>query len=320
MIDISLKQAYEIFIFDRETFCSETTIINYKNTIRYFYTFMEQARALPADQILCSTLTKHDLVSYSHWLRNKVLNDGHPLKDSGGKLSKRSIRNYCVDLKTFLNYLHQEEYIEDIGSKFKLIKAESKVPVPLSATEIQRLDKYFNPKTATGIRNLCVVHLMVDAGLRSHEVRELETKRIFFDNRQLLINGKGSKQRVVPMGIQLRKYLWMYLNLYKVYAEHDFFLTGTDGKPLTESAIKSLFSRIRKQTEISRLTPHLLRHTFATCFIVGGGSVEMLRILLGHSSIETTQRYMHVAAMYDYQDNIYDLDPIFFKAYTRIRK
>lgn len=320
MNDISLKQAFEIFIFDRETFCSETTVSNYNNTIRYFYQFMEQARELPAEKIMCSTLTKHDLVSYSHWLRGKPLNAGHPFKDAGGKLSRRTIRNYCVDLKTFFRYLHQEEYIEDISSNFKLIRAESKVPVPLSATEVQQLDDCFNPKTATGCRNLCMVHLMLDAGLRSHEVRGLKVGNVYFDNRQILAYGKGSKERLVPMGAQLRKYLWMYMNLHRVHTQHDHFLTGTEGAPLTESAVKSLFSRLRKRTGLMRLTPHLLRHTFATCFIVGGGSVEMLRILLGHSSIETTQKYMHLAAVYDYQDNIYELDPVFFKTYTRIRK
>lgn len=321
VIDISLKQAFEVFIFDRETFCSETTVTNYKNTIRYFCNFMEQLREQPADKIMCSTLIKQDLVAYSHWLRGKTLNEGHPFKkESGGKLSRRTVRNYCMDLKTFMHYLHQEDYIEDIHSGFKLIRAESKVPVPLSATEVDQLDECFNVKTATGNRNLCIVHLMLDAGLRSHEVRELEINRIFFDNRQILINGKGSKQRVVPMGAKLRKYLWMYFNLHRTYSEHGLFLTGSDGQPLTESAIKSMFSRVRKKAGIDRLTPHLLRHTFASCFIVGGGSVEMLRILLGHSSIETTQRYMHVATLYDYQENVYELDPIFFKSYSRIRR
>jgi len=320
MIDITLKQAFEVFIFDRETFCSETTVANYKNTIRYFCNFMEQHRELPVKEIMCSTLIKQDLVSYSHWLRGKTLNDGHPFKESGGKLSRRTIRNYCMDLKTFLTYLHQEEFVEDIYTGFKLIRAESKVPVPLSATEVDKIDECFNHKTATGIRNLCIVHLMLDAGLRSHEVRELEMSRIFFDNRQLLINGKGSKQRVVPMGTKLRKYLWTYVNLYRTYSEQGFLLASLEGKPLTDGAIKSIFSRLRKKVGIDRLTPHLLRHTFASCFIVGGGSVEMLRILLGHSSIETTQRYMHIATLYDYQENVYELDPIFFKTYTRIRR
>lgn len=321
MNDISLKQAHDLFIFDRETFCSETTVTNYKNTIRYFCDFMEGERKQSFQAIMCSTLTKSDLVAYAHYLRTKPLNEGHPLKSSSGNLSKRTVRNYCMDLKTFLRYLHQEDFIEDIASKFKLIRAESKVAVPLSASEVFTIDEYFNTKTSIGIRNLCMVHLMLDAGMRSNEVRELRVNHVFIDNRQLLIKyGKGSKERIVPMGMQLRKNLYLWLNIHRPFTPHDYFLTGTDGQPLTESAVKSLFSRLRKRTGIDRLTPHLLRHTFATCFIVGGGSVEMLRILLGHSSIETTQKYMHLALLYDFQENIYDLDPIFFKTYSRIRR
>lgn len=322
MIDINLKQAFDIFIFDRETFCSENTIKNYKNTIRYFCDFMEQARKLPVDDIMCSTLTKNDLVAYAHWLRNKPLNEGHPFKcQTDAKLSRRSVRNYCVDLKTFLSYLHDEEYITDFYTKFKLIRAESKVAIPLSATEVAQLDSCFNAKSATGIRNLCMVHLMLDAGLRSNEVRELRVSHVYLDNRQIYVKyGKGSKERIVPMGAQLRKYLWTWINLYRPLCQHDYFLTAANGTPVSSSAVKSLFARLRKKTGIVRLIPHLLRHTFATCYIVGGGSVEMLRILLGHSSIETTQKYMHLAAVYDYQDNVYELDPIFFKSYSRIRK
>lgn len=322
-MDITLNQAYDSFIFDRETFCSDKTVQNYKNTIRYFCYFMATSRGCSSEQIMCSSLSKSDLVAYVHWLRTKPLFDGHPFKRQiGGCLSRRSIRNYSVDLKTFINYLYAENYIcEDISEKFKLIKAESKVVVPLSSSEVLALDSCFNPKSTIGIRNLCLVHLMLDAGLRSNEVRELRTEHIFLENRQVLVKyGKGCKERIVPMGAQLRKFLWSWLTVYRPVCSHNYCFTSFDGVPISECVIKSLFSRLRPRSGIQRLTPHLLRHTFATCYITGGGSVEMLRILLGHSSIETTQKYMHLASVYDYQDNVYQLDPIFFKTASRIRR
>lgn len=321
-MELNLQQSYNAFIFDRETFCSNKTVENYKNTIRYFCDYMVLSRQLPAEQIMCSTLSKSDLVGYSHWLRSKPLNDGHPFKRQvdDRRLSRRTVRNYCVDLKTFLNYLHQEDYIDDFYSSFRLIKAESKTMIPLSASEVRQVDDCFNFKTITGIRNLCLVHLMLDAGLRSNEVRELRMQHLFFDNRQVFIKyGKGSKERIVPMGAQLRKYLWTWCNLKRPVVEHDYCLTGVDGQPLTDSAVKSLFARLRQRASIARLTPHLLRHTFSTSYIVGGGSVEILRILLGHTSIETTQKYLHVAAVYDYADDVYELDPIFFKTHSKVR-
>lgn len=323
MTDISLRKAYDYFIMDRETFCQDDTIQNYKNTLRYFIQFMEKDRGVPAEEIMLGTLTKFDLKNYVVYLRNKPANEGHPFKKevvADSRLSKRTIRNYSVDLKTFLGFMHEEGYIEDILQGFKLIRAETKAVIPLSASEVSTLDSLFNPKTASGIRNLCIVHLMLDAGLRSNEVCELRVSHVLFDNRQIFIKyGKGSKERVVPMGQVLKKYLWTWLNIYRKFSGNDYFLSCFDGTPLSDSAIKSLFARLRKKSGIARLKPHLLRHTFATCFIVGGGSVELLRILMGHSSISTTQVYMHVAAVYDFQDDVYFLDPIFFKTYTRIR-
>lgn len=161
---------------------------------------------------------------------------------------------------------------------------------------------------------------MLDAGLRSNEVCILRVQDVNFNNRCILIRGKGSKERVVPMSRNLRKYLYEYVNIHRNIIDSDLLFSGIAGNPFSESCIKSLFVRLRKRTNIQRLKPHLLRHTFATCFILGGGSVEMLRILLGHSSISTTQIYMHIASVYEFNVNPYVLDPIFFNSYRSVRK
>lgn len=181
--------------------------------------------------------------------------------------------------------------------------------IPLSAVEVEHIDKLFSQKTALGCRNYCVLHLMLDAGLRSNEVCSLKRSDINFDNEYIRVYGKGAKERIVPMSKNLRKHLYEYIHLYQQHSIENSFFT------ITNSAIKSLFVRIRKKTGIERVKPHLLRHTFATCFILGGGSVEMLRILLGHESISTTQIYMHVAAVYAFNQYPYELDPIFFQSY-----
>lgn len=317
---MTLKQAFDLFIFDRQTFCSDKTIENYENTIRYFIQWIEQERSTTRDRIDLETITAADLKQYVVWLRKRPSNETHPLKDSGGKLANRTIRNYTKDLKTFYHFLAMEGYAEDCSQTLKIIKAEKKVIIPLSAPDVDELDKYFNTKSATGCRNYCIVHLMLDAGLRANEVCILRLQDVNFDNKYIRIRGKGAKERLVPMARNLRKYMYEYVYLHRKLVGTDIFFGGKDDQVFTSDGLKSLFARMRRKTGIERLHPHLLRHTFATCFVLGGGSVEMLRILLGHESISTTQMYMHLASVYEFNEHPYELDPIFFNTYQRRRK
>lgn len=319
MADLNLKQAFDLFIFDRQTFCSDKTVENYQNTIRYFCSFMQDHRGCPPEEIPVRSITSMDLKSYVVWLRKRPANINHPLKDESGRLSKRTVRNYTVDVKTFFNFLYHESYVDDICKSLKVVKAEKKAVIPLSAPEVASIDRLFNTGAELGCRNYCMLHLMLDAGLRSNEVCTLQVQDVNFDNRYICVHGKGAKERIVPMSRNLRKYLYQYFCLHRRAVNSPFFFASAEAVPVTDAVIKSLFARIRHKSGVDRLKPHLLRHTFATCFILGGGSVEMLRILMGHESISTTQIYMHVAAVYEFNENPYELDPIFFNTY-RSRK
>lgn len=281
---------------------------------------MTQKRGCPVDRIALDSITTLDLKEYITWLRQRPSNINHPLKESGGRLSKRIVWNYTVDLKTFINFLHNEGYMENIGKSLKVIKAEKKAVIPFSAPEVQEIDKLFNPKTQLGCRNYCIGHLMLDVGLRSNEVCVLQIQDVNFDNKYIHIHGKGAKERIVPMSRNLRKYLYEYVYIHRCAVRCPYFFANGDNIPVTDSVIKCMFVRLRNKTGIGRLKPHLLRHTFATCFILDGGSVEMLRILLGHESISTTQIYMHLAAVYEFNQNPYQLDPIFFNTYRSRRR
>ena len=157
--------------------------------------------------------------------------------------------------------------------------------------------------------------MFIDEGLRLSEVCKLQIQDVNFINNCIIINGKGNKQRIVPMARIVRKYLERYINIYRPDVQHDYVLCNIGGSAVTPDAIKSVFGRIVKRTGIERLHPHLLRHTFATSFILGGGSVEMLRIYMGHSDINTTQNYMHIVNSIQFSQNVYKLDDIFFRRY-----
>jgi len=322
MSNISLKQAYDLFIFDRETYCKEKTIQNYKNTLSYFFKFLEDDRNCFMSDIMLDSITTMDLKKYVAFLRSRNKLESHPLKPTvNHPITKRSIRTYSVDLRTFFHFLYFNEYMEtDITKGFKIIKSESKLVLPLFDGEVQRIDRCFNLKTYRGLRNYCVVHLMLDEGLRSGDVINLTTRSVNFDESYIIIlNGKGDKDRIVPLAKRLRQPLYKYLTFFRPHtSEHDYLFCSLQDpeEPFTQDAIKCLFSRIRKETELPRLKPHLLRHTFATSFILGGGDLESLRLYLGHSSYDTTQNYLHLANTYQRMgSDVYKLDGIFFRSY-----
>lgn len=321
MDGINMQQAYDLFIFDRETYCGKKTIDNYKSNLSYFFDYLVDIKKCPLDAIMLDDLTILDLKGYVVMLRKRNKLSTHPLKPTESKpITNTSIRTYSIALRTFFNFLFDNEYMaKDLMAKFKLVKRESKLVLPLFDSDVKNIDTLCNLKTCTGLRNYCMIHLMLDEGLRSGDVCTLHLSDIdFAQNHIMVLDGKGNKDRIVPLASGLKKYLHQYITIYRPYAEHDYLFCAVNGSngPVTSDTVKSLFARLRSKTGIQRLKPHLLRHTFATSFILGGGDLESLRIYLGHTSYDTTQNYLHLANTYSRMgSDVYRLDKIFFKTY-----
>lgn len=170
----------------------------------------------------------HGLEEICCFLRSRNKLETHPLKPTVNQpITKRSIRTYSVDLRTFFHFLFYEEYIEkDITKGFKIIKSETKLVLPLFDGEVQRIDHCFNLKTYTGLRNYCVVHLMLDEGLRSGDVVNLTTRSVNFDESYIIVlNGKGDKDRIVPLAKRLRQPLYKYLTFYRPHTSIMIFFS-----------------------------------------------------------------------------------------------
>lgn len=214
--------------------------------------------------------------------------------------------------------MKEEEIISGVNvRRVKLPRSDADVVHPLYQNEVGQIDALFNDMTEKSYRNLSIIHLMLDAGLRLGEVINLRVCDCDFDKNILNIFGKGSKWRVVLLCPRLKLFLLDYVNFFRMYAgqKDPFFVQLRDhSKPLNENCIKQLFADIKKETGINRLHPHLLRHTFATSYIMGGGNLEYLRILLGHYDYSITQKYLHLGTQYAMlRADIYRLDPVFFK-------
>lgn len=286
---MNLSQAYEMFMQEQKfRGNSHETISYYKICLNMFIDYCG------------SDLDVSDL--------DVILFKGYQLYLSENKDIKRvSVRTYSRAVRVFYRYLYFEDIIDININKLKLIKADKEVIMPLTDIEVKQLLNSFEPLTFLGERDKLMCMLMLDCGLRRGEVVKLKLSDIDKSKRTMIINGKGSKQRIVPFGKTVKNQLMRYLALRteKPCYSDSLFLT-IEREPITSNAIKMLFQRLKSSSGISRLYPHLLRHTFATNYIIQGGNLEVLRVLLGHSSISITQIYIHLAAQMQLVNNKFD--------------
>lgn len=275
---LKFKQVYEMFIREqRIRRNSSATIEYYRISLDKFADF--------AGDIETEDLTIELYKAYTL----------HLLDDTN--LKSTSVHTYLRAVKAFYNWLINEELIPDCSRKLKLVKQDRKVIVPLSDDEIKKLLDCFC-SDVLDLRNKCIVVLMLDSGLRLGEVVRLRLDDVY-DN-FVVVNGKGSKQRVVPLGQTCRALLSEYIENFRLGASSSarLFISKYEEKPLTANAVHCFFEDLKVRTGISRLYPHLLRHTFATLYIIDGGDLETLRCILGHSTISITQIYLHLASNY----------------------
>lgn len=216
------------------------------------------------------------------------------------KLSGRTIKTYASALKTFLNYAYEEGYLkENVAFKIKMPRYKKKIIQILSFKEINMLINSFDRSTFLGCRDLLVTALMLDAGLRLSEVTKLSEPDFNFENHTIKVDGKGQKERLVP----LTPFIKDCFNLYK-YTYYDTFkkeliagetlIRTQDNESASKNTISLIFRRLREKLKIN-IHPHLLRHTFATLFLVNGGDINSLQIILGHTTLTMVLNYLHLA-------------------------
>lgn len=286
---MNVIQAYEMFMQEQKfRGNSKETISYYQITLNMFIDFC--GRDLDIDDLDIMMFKSYQMYLIEH-------------KD----IKRVSVRTYARAVRVFYRYLYFEDFIDINVNKLKLVKADKEVILPLSDIEVKQLLNCFNKLTYLGERDKLICMLMLDCGLRRGEIVNLTLDDIDKINQTMVINGKGSKQRVVPYGQavknQLRKYITLRGEKYCAY--NSLFLT-IEREPITSNTIKMLFRRLKEQSGISRIYPHLLRHTFATNYILNGGNLEVLRVLLGHSSINITQIYVHLATQMNIVNSRYN--------------
>ena len=329
MDDYKLKQLLDIFLFEKQANLTAKTYTYYNSSMRYFTDFITDYLHKPLPDIYMLEINLAILNQYTMYLRNKPYSINVP--DNGSMIIKSdvdkhikntSIATYQRAVRAFFRWCYDNEYtIKNIAQRYKLLKSDASEKLPLYGTEVKKIDAGFDSKTVSGLRNYCIVHLMLDCGLRLNEVVRLKIPEVMMDKNVIYINcSKGLKSRYVPLvsdlKINIYKYLTFFRNCKDFSLNLPLFVNINNGAPITEHTIKQLFSRLKKRTDIERLHPHLCRHTFATSYILGGGDLESLRIYMGHSDITTTTKYLHLANTYKLLNtDVYKLDDIYFKRY-----
>lgn len=216
-------------------------------------------------------------------------------------LSPYTVQGKVRALKAFCSWLFREAYVTDnLLANFKLPRVPKNLIEPLTSAEVDQLVNCQNPLTAVGCRDIAILTVMLDTGIRLSELCGLRFEDARVEEGYLKVMGKGSKERIVPVGASAQKMLWRYIIHFRpepmVKSDNYLFLT-LDGKPLRGNAVELLIKRWGKRAGVPRLHAHLCRHTFATNYLVYNcGDVFRLQQILGHSSLEMVRRYVHYAS------------------------
>lgn len=260
---------------------SRNTIQSYKRDIEKFASYAER---INKD---VSSVTREDIVNFMM-----------ELKDKG--LSATSIARNLASLKTFWKFLSAEQCVrENPASVVETPKIWKNIPDVLNKDEVEKLLDAPSHKGWMGMRDKAILELMYATGLRVSEVKDLKKSNVNLEANFVKCHGKGGKERIVPLGKFAQKAVREYIDKHrsklaaKTSDEHLFL--SRFGKMISR---QSLWKMIRKYASLSRIhkliTPHTLRHSFATHLLEGGAELRGVQEMLGHADISTTQVYTHV--------------------------
>lgn len=213
---------------------------------------------------------------------------------------ERSVLRLIACVKSFLKYLHAEEFLEeDFSNQIETMSTSLTLPKTLDIKTVVDLIESIKPEDPKSIRNRLIFEFLYGTGCRISELVNTDLQDIDFESNVIKIRfGKGSKQRIIPLGSNLKNSIESYViqvrnNLVKS-KKTDSLLLNAKGQRLTRQSIWTVINKYALENGIKDLTPHTLRHAFATHLLEGGADVRVVQELLGHSSINTTQIYTHV--------------------------
>ena len=260
---------------------SENTIEAYRNDVKKLYDYLEERK------ILITSVRYEDLLLFMEQL--------HVLG-----ISARSQARVVSGIKSFFQYLQMERIITaDPSELLETPKTGMHLPQVLTVQEVETLIGSFNEGKAEDQRNRAIFEVLDGCGLRVSELVNLKISQVYMDEEFILVEGKGNKQRLVPLSVPARKAISLYLydrnRLDIKKGNEDILFLNRRGAKLTREMI---FTIIKRQCQVcgihKRVSPHTFRHSFATHLLEGGANLRAIQEMLGHESIKTTEIYVHL--------------------------
>lgn len=277
-----MEEALEDFIIyiASEKGLSKNTIEAYRSDIFAFIVFLKEGGIdLP------SKIDSNHIVSFLSKMRL-------------AEYASSSISRNLISIKVFCRFLKREELsTKDAAFYLESPKIWQLIPEVMSYEEVEMLLKAPNLEDPSGVRDKAILEVIYACGLRVSEVCKLKINDV--DDTHVKVMGKGNKERVVPIGRPALKALDKYLSSERILWEdekQEFLFLNKKGKPLDRIWIWKMIKEYAKKAEIQKpISPHTLRHSFATHLLDNGADLRIIQEMLGHSSISSTDRYTHVS-------------------------
>ena len=256
---------------------SDNTVMAYKSDINAFLTYINGKDLI--------SVNYDDIRGYLKKINN---------------LSDKSIARIMTSIRTFYDYLMKRNIISNNPiDGIKSPKIGKYLPDVLSISEVEKLLE-FEPSNNFTFRDRCMLELLYSSGLRISELVSLKFENINLDDCIIKVMGKGSKERIVPLNDIAGSYLSEYIDTIRPKmlkkGDNDYIFLNNHGKVITRQAV---FKMIKKRAETAgikkSISPHTLRHSFATHMLQSGADIRFIQELLGHSDVTTTEIYTHIA-------------------------
>lgn len=270
---------------------SEHTIISYENDLRSFLNFTAEVEQIDPSEVDVNSITR---LSIRLWLGD--------LSEQG--MAKTSIARKVAALRSFFKYCFKRGHITKNPAHLLVVpKKDQTLPKTATIEDIDRMMEAVNIETVQGLQNRAILELFYGTGMRLSELTGLNVSDIDLKQNQVIVKGKGNKQRIIPLGKSVSDILKQFIKkrpeLYGDRTDADAtkaLFIAASGQRMYDRAVGYMVEKyLKKTSEVTQKSPHVLRHSFATHMLDNGADIRIIKEFLGHANLAATQVYTHTS-------------------------